>query len=352
MEQTFTVERVDSLEVRRYRVALFGLGPIGIGAGRMAVSDPRLEVVGAIDMDPAKAGKDLGEVLGLGKKLGVTVKAEMASLHDSRPEAVIHCTGSHLGNIHDQLVRLVKMDLNVISSSEELFYPFLHGPGYHFEIDAAARTHGVTVLGAGVNPGFVMDLLPSILATVSWDVRHIRVERTVDVSKRREPLQRKVGLTMDPAHFRQLADEGKIGHVGLAHSLAFLSATVGFKIDRIHRTLEPLVAERAIHTGILEVKPGQVAGLHEMCRGYEGSELRVELELKMEADAAAAGDRIFVKGDPDLHLHLEGGAPGDRCTPASLINLVGRVIEAEPGLRTLAEIPLAPGGRGAALTAK
>ncbi len=325
---------------RRYRVALYGLGPIGVLAGRLARTKDWIDIAAAIDIDPEKVGKDAGELLG-GEPLGVTVSADAdAALRAAQPDCVLHTTSSYIPQFADQIKGIVRAGVNVSSSSEELFYPFLRGDAAAQEIDALAREHGVTVLGTGVNPGFVMDVLPIVFSSICRDVRKVRVLRVVDAATRRMPLQRKVGVGIDREEFERKAEQGQFGHVGLGESAAFIADALGWPIDTITETLEPMLADRDFATEYFEVKKGKVTGLHQIARGLSGGEAVIELELFMYAGAPETADRVELTGDPDLRVVVEGGSPGDIATPAALVNAIPRVVEAEPGLKTMKDLAL------------
>jgi len=324
------------IPAKKYRVVLYGLGPIGILTGKLALTKESIEIIGAVDIDPNKVGQDLGTLLGLPEPLGIIVTDEATSLLlNEQPDVVLHMTSSYIDQFADQIEALVQAQVNVVSSSEELFYPYLRGELAADEIDQLAKLMDVTVLGTGVNPGFVMDVLPIVLSGVCQDVESVRVQRTVDAATRREPLQRKVGVGISREEFEQKAEEGKFGHVGLGESIAFVAHSLGSELDTITETIEPMIADRDFSTDYFDVVAGQVTGLHQSAQGLSAGEVAVELELYMYAGAPATEDRVTLKGTPDMTLVIEGGTPGDVATPAALVNAIPRVVSAEPGLTTM-----------------
>jgi len=204
----------------RIRTIHFGIGAIGAEVVRSVLNSPEIEIVGAVDANPAKAGHDLGEAAGLGRRLGIPVSYHAEPLlRDVYADVVIHTTGSSLTEVYPQLLSILASEKSVVSSCEELSFPWMRYPEISQQIDRRAKESGVRVLGTGVNPGFVMDLLPLMAATACRQVKSIRVERVVDVSTRRMQLQRKVGVGLSVKAFQQSADAGAIGHVGLRESL-------------------------------------------------------------------------------------------------------------------------------------
>ncbi len=167
----------------RIRTIHYGLGPIGSHIARVAARRDYLEIVGGVDIDPEKVGKDMGHVIGLQKPLGIPVDGSLeAVLARTEADVVVHSTGSHLPQVQGQLAALIQAGLHVVSTGEELSYPWADHPTEAAELDALASEHGVVVLGTGVNPGFVMDTLALVLSGVCQEVKHVRIERVVDTS--------------------------------------------------------------------------------------------------------------------------------------------------------------------------
>lgn len=171
------------------RVVSFGLGPIGQAAARLALTKKTIQLVGAIDVDPQKVGKDLGELLELGDRTGIVVEADAeAALRRLDPDVILHCTSSFLPMVQDQLLLAARAGVNVVSSTEELLVPDHQNPALAREVDQAAQKAGITVLGTGVNPGFAMDFMAAVSSAVCYEVESVRCVRVVDAGTRRLPL--------------------------------------------------------------------------------------------------------------------------------------------------------------------
>lgn len=314
-----------------------GLGAIGAEVASCVLEREGLELAGVVDPDPGKAGRPLGEVLSLERDPGVVIHGRLEEfLAERRAQVALHTTSSRLAQVGPQIEALIRAGISVVSSTEELSYPWYHHPELAGRIDALAREKGVAVLGTGVNPGFVMDVLALELATVCRKVEGVRCRRVVDVATRRRPLQVKVGTGMREGEFRTLTAQGKLGHVGLVESVACIAAGLGWNLDRVQETIEPVLAEEHLRTEYLEVKPGDVAGLHQVAQGIVGGEARILLDLQMSVGARDPRDTVDLIGDPPLRMNLEGGTPGDAATVARLVNSLPRVLESPPGLVTLA----------------
>jgi hypothetical protein len=297
-----------------------------------------------VDVDPAKQGKDLAELLGRSEPTGVVVEPDLAAAVETRrPEAVLLCTSSFLTDVREDVLLLASAGVHVVTPCEEMLVPDLQHPEIAAEIDRAARDGEATVVGTGVNPGFVLDLLPIVLSGACRTVRRIRGRRVVDAATRREPLQRKVGAGLTADEFAERLRGGRMGHQGMRESVALLGRALGLDLDSIEQTVEPVLAERRITTDFLTVEPGQVAGVKNIGSGRRGGELVVELDLRMYVGAAAPRDEIEIEGEPPLRMVLEGGVAGDVATAAILVNTLPRAVEARPGLLTI--LDLAPARR-------
>ncbi|MBL9078369.1 MAG: dihydrodipicolinate reductase [Planctomycetes bacterium] len=321
------------------RVVSFGLGPIGLAAARLALQKQSLQLVGAVDSDPAKVGKDLGELLALEQPTGLLVEADgAAALRRLQPDVMLHCTSSFLPAVQDQLRAAIQAGVDVVSSTEELLLPDLQQPQLAAELHAAALAAGVTVLGTGVNPGFAMDFLPLVASAVTLDVRAVKCVRVVDAATRRLPLQKKVGAGLSKGEFQKQLDGGRFGHIGMRESVALVARGLGLGVDRIEHTVEPVLAAEDHKTPFLTVKEGQVAGLRNHGYGYVGKLAVVHLDLSMYVGAPDPRDEIVLDSTPPLHLKFVGGIAGDEATAAILVNNLHGVVAAPPGLRTVLDV--------------
>ncbi|HEV2720301.1 MAG TPA: dihydrodipicolinate reductase [Thermoanaerobaculia bacterium] len=315
-------------------VAQYGIGPIGAEIARLLLAKKWVRLVGAVDIDPNKAGKDVGDVIGLGRSAGVTVTSEL----QGKPEVVCHSTGSRLRDVAPQLRALLEAGCHVVSTCEELSFPL--DAALREELQQVARANNVTLLGTGVNPGFVMDKLPLTVTSVCQDIKSVQIVRIQNASTRREPLQRKVGAGMTPEEFRMAVDAGKIKHMGLKESLMMVGNGLGVEFEHVSdERIEPIVAPREIVTQYLKVAPGQVAGVHQTIEGH--GRINVSLELRMYVGAEdLAADRVVVRGTPDVEMEIRGGIHGDRATAAMVVNAIPRVISARPGVLTMDDIAI------------
>ncbi|MFQ5706957.1 MAG: dihydrodipicolinate reductase [bacterium] len=322
-------------------VVQYGLGPIGLAAAKLVCQKRELELVGGIDIDPAKVGMDLGAALGLERNLETEVSDDAASLlARTQPDIVLHSTGSFLKDVATQLETCIKAKVPVVSSCEELFYPNYRHPDLSKELDALAKEFGVAVMGTGVNPGFSMDVLALTLTGVCAEVNKIESTRIVDASKRRLPLQKKIGAGLQPDEFRNLVQAGKLGHIGLLESLVSVADALGWRLDDIQESIDPKIAENVVTTPYLQVLPGQVAGIVHVVKGVKEGQERIKLELQMFVGAENPCDCVHIEGNPPIELRIAGGIFGDTATVARMVNAIPAVLTASPGILTPMNIPV------------
>ncbi|WNG35972.1 dihydrodipicolinate reductase [Archangium minus] len=320
-------------------VVVMGLGVIGQEIARAAQLSPEVELIGAMDANPQLVGRPLGEVLGT-PALKVKVAGSLEAAVGRRKGVVLlHATGSRLEQVMDQLLDAVNLGMPVVSTCEELAFPFLKYPELAEKLDRAAQKAGVAVLGTGVNPGFVMDRLVATLGQACGPVRHATVTRVVDARTRREALQRKIGAGLSEDEFFALVDKEQMGHVGLVESAALCALGLGLDCDDFEEEIVPVFAEEDITGGAFPVKKGRVAGIFQSAVGLEEGQERVRLELTIAVGADNPGDRIEIEADSKLELEIRGGVPGDRATANTLVNAAPRVTAAEAGLLTVLELP-------------
>jgi hypothetical protein len=322
------------------RVIQYGLGPIGSATARHIVDRDGLQLVAGIDIDPAKVGQDVGEVVGLGQPLGFKVVENLSqALAGTKADIVVHTTNSYFDTFKPQIVEILEAGLDVVSTSEELSFPWLAHAKEAAEVDAVAKRAGKTVLGTGVNPGFLMDSLPLNLTAICQRVDRIDVTRVINASTRRGPFQAKIGSGMTVEDFKAKMAAGRMGHVGLPESMGMVFHTLGKKLARYESGVEPVVAEGPVKTDYFDVQPGQVKGLKQVARGYTEKGEFMTLTFVAALEAGDEADTIKITGSPNLEVVLKG-TNGDIATVAIAVNAIRRVKEAAPGLVTMRDLPI------------
>jgi 4-hydroxy-tetrahydrodipicolinate reductase len=324
---------------KKIRAIQYGVGPIGASLVRLMREKQAVEVIGAIDTDPTKAGRDLGEVAGASDApWGIEITSD-ADILSEAADVVVHSTSSHLPSVVDQLSACLAAESCVVSTCEELAYPYRKYPDLAKRLDEEAKSWGVALVGTGVNPGFVMDKLVLTLGAAAQRVDSVRVTRIVDASKRRLPLQRKVGAGLTPDEFKEQVAAGTIKHHGLPESIAMVADGFGFEIDEITETIDPVVAREALRTEFLDLSTGRAAGVHQIARGRCAGKDRIYMELQMYVGAPESIDKIELQGEPNLTLTIPGGTHGDLATAALVVNTIPMILAAPAGLKISRDLP-------------
>ena len=323
------------------RVALVGLGPIGAGVARQLVTRRGFRIVGAVDIDPLKVGRDAGDVLQLGQTLRVTVHDRIGqTLAVTRPDIAVLCTSSSLEQVMPQFEEVLKHRVPIVTTTEEAAYPVPRHRRLARRLDEAARKAKVAVLGTGVNPGFVMDALPIALTAVCERVDRVEVHRVQDARIRRLPFQRKIGAGLTTGQFARGVKAGALRHVGFAESMHMIAAALGWTLDRVTDDIRPKLAVEPVASDLLAIDPGCVCGIVQDAVDYVNGEARIGLHLEAYLGAPTSYDSVLIEGSPRVYSRIEGGVHGDIATASMVVNSIPSVIAAEPGLRTMRDMRL------------
>jgi len=320
---------------------MYGLGPIGAAVARQIVSRKGFQIVGAVDIDRAKVGLDLGDVIGLDKKLKVRVTNDVAgAIKGGKPDVAVLCTSSSLKQIMPQIEGVVKKKVAIVSTTEELSYPVGKNRALAKKIDALAKKARVAVVGTGVNPGFAMDALPITLTGICERVDSIRVDRIQDARSRRLPFQQKIGSGLNTEQFAQKVKDGSVRHVGLAESVTMIADAMGWKLDKVTDEIHPKIADRAVESELIAVDPGYVCGIIQDGIGYSKGKPVITLHMEAYLGAPESYDAVTVEGNPRITQKISGGLHGDIATASITVNSIPKILRVTPGLRTMADMPI------------
>jgi len=326
---------------RPLKVAVAGLGLVGQEVARRILEIPALKLVAAADPAPLHAGKDLGAVLGLPRRLRIKVEGNPDRFFRRvRADLAVVCTTSSMKEVKPQILALVKHRIHVVTTCEELAFPVPSRLSAFRELDRQAKSRKVSVLAAGVNPGYAMDALALMLTAPCARVRRVSVTRVVDAAGRRLALQRRVGAGLNLGQFRRAVTEGTVRHVGLVESAHMIAAALGWKLERVDETLEPAIAPRDLDTEYLRIPAGSVAGIRQSARGYRGEEAAISLDLQVYVGAESPRDHILVDADPPVDATIAGGVTGDLAAAAIVVNSIPKLMAAPAGLLSTKDVPL------------
>ena len=323
------------------RVLHYGLGPIGAAIVRQVAERRGFRIVGAVDIDSAKAGRDLGEVAGAGRALKIRVSSDAKkTIKSTKPDVVVLCTLSSLKKVMPQMEQILELGIPIVSTTEELAYPTGANMKYARALHAMAKKAKVAVLGTGVNPGFTMDALPITLTGVCERVDRIRVDRIQDARVRRLPFQQKIGAGLTREQFQKKVDDASVRHVGLAESVSMIADAMGWKLDRITDEIHPKIATGTVSSEFLAVDPGYVCGIVQDGIGYRNGQPVVTLHMEAYLGAPESFDRVEIAGSPNITSTIAGGVHGDVATASITVNSIPKILEVAPGLHTMRDMPI------------
>jgi hypothetical protein len=325
----------------KIKVVHFGLGPIGAAIVHQIAARAAFSIVGAVDIDPVKVGKDLGTVVGLKKRLGVVVQADAAQvLKATKADVVVHCTSSSLKRVMPQLEAILKAKVAIVSTTEELAYPSRTNKREANALHLLAKKAKVGVLGTGVNPGFAMDALPLMLTAACERVERVAVVRMQDARIRRLPFQQKIGAGLTLEQFERKVKDGSVRHVGFTQSIAMIGDGLGWKLDRITDSIQPKIADKTVQSDLLAVDAGYVCGIIQDGVGYRKGKPVITLHLEAYLGAPDTYDGIEIEGSPKLSMKISTGIHGDVATASMVVNSIPKVLSAAPGLHTMRDLVL------------
>jgi hypothetical protein len=328
-------------EKPKLKVVLYGVGSIGSSIAKLLIKKKGVKIVGAVDTLPSKVGRDLGLIIGAEEPLGVVVTKNLEPLFSEvKPDIAVHATSSFLKDVCPQLEELIRHGVNVVSTCEELSYPYVSNSGLAAKLDKLAKKYEVTVLGTGINPGFLMDTLPITLTSVCQEIKHIQVERVMDAAGRRVPFQKKIGAGLTVEEFREKIRNKQItGHVGLEQSVVMIADALRWKLQAIEvGAAEHVIAEKPVESKAVKVERGKVAGLRQSARGIKEGKPVITLLFKAYIGAEEEYDSITIDGIPSIHERISPCVQGDAATAAMVVNSIPKVINAEPGLKTMKDL--------------
>jgi len=329
--------------MRKVKIILYGVGAVGSLIAKFLLEKEGLEIVGAVDIAKDKVGKDLGEVLGLGKKLWIRISDDADTVFSKvSADIAIHATSSFLKDTYPQIASIIKHGVKVISTCEELTYPYHTEPEIAKKLDNLAKKHKATVLGTGINPGFLMDTLIITLTGVCQKIEKIKAIRVMNAATRRLPFQKKIGAGLTVEEFRQKIENKQItGHVGLEQSVAMIADALAWKLDKIVvEPVEPVIAKKSVESKDIEVKVGKVAGLKQKAKGITKNREGIVLDFQAYIGAEEEHDNITIEGVPNIKQKIQPCVHGDVGTIAMVVNSIPKVLKAPPGLLTMKDLPV------------
>ncbi|CAM1366664.1 NAD(P)H-dependent amine dehydrogenase family protein [Tenacibaculum xiamenense] len=317
-----------------------GFGPLGVQIGKYIAQKKTVKTLAVVDIAPSLKGKllsELDEDLPTDVTIFSSVKEAVEDLK-VKPDVAIITTVSSLQKLIPQVEEVAKYGIPVISTCEELSYPWKLQPELSKRLDDICKTHNIACLGTGVNPGFLMDYLPSVFSSISKDIEHITVERIQNASPRRIPFQQKIGAGLSIENFRKKEATGTLRHVGLQESVYLLASSIGITLDEVTESLEPVIADTEVASEAIQVKKGEARGVEQIAHGYKNGVCKIKMHFKAAIDEPRSYDKVTIKGTPNFSSEIDGGINGDIATCAITINCINSILKAPAGLQTMRSI--------------
>lgn len=334
--------------MRNIKVGIWGFGAMGSGMAKMLLKKTGVEIVSVCDMHPDRVGKSIYEVLGTekGERSDVIIKSDAnEAFTDECADVVLLATDSFTKGAYDKIKLILEKKMNVISTAEEMSYPKAQEPELAAKLDEIAKANGVSVLGTGINPGFVLDLLILALTGTCEEVDYIKAARVNDLSPFGKAVMIEQGVGVSKEEFIQGVKNGSIaGHVGFPESINMITDGIGWNLEKVSQTREPIMSNVYRKSEYAEVEVGNVAGCRQCGYGYVNGQIKVEMEHPQQIlphlEGQSTGDYVTIKGTPNINLQITPEIHGGIGTIAMCVNSIPHVINAIPGLKTMLDIPV------------
>ncbi|WP_352418493.1 2,4-diaminopentanoate dehydrogenase [Proteiniborus sp.] len=330
------------------KVVIWGFGAMGSGMAKMLLKKKGVEIVGVCDMSPSKIGKSIYEVLGAERegRPEVIIKGNIEDVLTEKSCDICLCaTDSFTKNAFPKLKYALEKKVNVISTAEEMSYPYAQSPELAKELDKIAKENGVTVLGTGINPGLIMDLLVVCLTGCMIDVEHIEAKRVNSLSPFGPAVMEEQGVGLTVEAFEKGVEDGTLaGHVGFPESIQMIANAIGWKVEKIEQQMKPIVTSVDRKSPFGFAKAGDVAGVNMTGQGYVNGEVKIDMihpqQIEPETEGTYTGDYITIKGTPEVNMAIKPEVEGGLGTIAMCVNMIPHVINADSGLKTMIDLPV------------
>ena len=330
------------------KVALWGFGAMGSGMAKMLLTKKGVDIVGVCDMHPARVGKSIFEILGVkkGNRKDVIINDKIEEVLTEKSCDICLCaTDSFTKNAFPKLKFALEKKINVISTAEEMSYPKAQNPELAEELNKIAKENGVTILGTGINPGLIMDLLVVCLTGCMTNVEHVEAKRVNSLSPFGPAVMEEQGVGLKVDVFNKLVEDGTLaGHVGFAESVNMIADAIGWKVDKFQQQMAPIVTSIDRKSPYGFAAAGDVAGVNMTGQGYVDGEAKIDMihpqQIEPEMEGTSTGDYITIKGTPEVNMCIKPEVEGGLGTIAMVVNMIPHVINAKPGLKTMIDLPV------------
>jgi len=334
--------------VENVKVVIWGFGAMGSGMARMLIKKKGVDIVGVCDRHADRVNKSIYDVLGVerGDRPEVIIKENVEEVITEKcADVALLATDSFTKNAFPRLKYVLEKKINVISTAEEMAYPQAQNPDLASELDKIARENGVSILGTGINPGLIMDLLVVVLTGCMTDVEHIEAKRVNSLSPFGHAVMEEQGVGITVEEFEKGVKDGTLaGHVGFTESIGMISDAIGWKLDKLEQQMAPIITNVDRKSKYGFAAAGNVAGVSMTGQGFVDGEVKIDMihpqQIEPEMVGTHTGDYITIKGTPEVNMSIKPEVEGGLGTIAMCVNMIPQVINAEPGLKTMIDLPV------------
>ena len=329
------------------KVAIWGFGAMGSGMAKMLLTKKGIDIVGVCDLHPERVGKSIFAVLGVEKadRPEVIINSDIDEVLNTNCDICLCATDSFTKKVFPKLKLIMEKKINVICTAEEMAYPQAQNPELAKEIDRIANENGVSVLGTGINPGLIMDLLAVCLTGCMTDVEYVQAKRVNSLSPFGPAVMEEQGVGITQEEFKQGVESGKLaGHVGFSESIMMIGDAIGWKVDKLEQQMKPIVTSVDRKSPYGFAKAGNIAGVNMTGQGYVDGKVKIDMihpqQIEPEMEGTQTGDYITIKGTPEVNMAIKPEVDGGLGTIAMCVNMIPHVINADAGLKTMIDLPV------------
>jgi hypothetical protein len=346
-----------------YRVVHWGTGNTGKLALRGVIQHPDLELVGLYVHNPEKVGKDAGALVGL-PDVGVHATSDVDALLALRADCLCYLgdgVGPRAGEAVDEMCRFLAAGTNVVTTSlNELVNPRTADRARREPLAAACTTGGSSFFGNGADPGFGSDLLPLTLLMLMDEIDSVRVQEIVDYSYYDQSfvMREMFGFGAPLSYKAPLFTSGALT-LYWGGVVTLVAEQIGIELDEIVEVCDVAALDRDVDVAVGRIEAGTVAAIRFEVQGVKDGApvIVVEHATRIHPDAAPdwprchGGDncyRVIVEGRPQLTCELDmvdehGGDGGLIACSMRVVNAIGAVCDAPPGLLDTTDLPFTVG---------
>ncbi|MEV6108761.1 dihydrodipicolinate reductase [Streptomyces sp. NPDC051940] len=344
---------------------VWGTGNVGRAAIRAVVAHPALELAGVLVHDPAKVGRDAGELGGLDRELGVPATGDVDAVLAARPRALVYAASGDIrpDEALADVVRAVRSGCVVVTPALYALYDPVSAPAEMRDaVLAAVAEGGGSLFVSGVDPGWANDVLPLLVSGLGSTVDGIRCQEVFDYSTYDQPdsVRYLVGMGQ-PMEYEPPMLAPTVPTMVWGGQLRLMARALGVELDDIRETLDRRALEETVTTRTMGTfDAGTQGAVRFEVQGIVDGEPRLVIEHVTRIHPSCAPDwpqppngagahRVVVEGRPRIEVTVEADDEGDNRAAGGNATAVGRLVgavdwlaAAEPGLYDALDVPLRP----------